>query len=206
MTAIVIPDIWRLVVDRDGMHRSDPWSPPLTVVCRPYRIEERERDLLFLVKHGRRLSVLRFVAGIAVASLFVALILHLPIGRILADVAPAAAGPWTTIPLIGWSATLAAGLFFARRMDAAAAVVAPTPEQTVTITPEGVHIETPVCVTDWRWSAWVRHHDLPEALMLEEPSGAMVIVPARAFPDAAARDAVRAMVAERVAAAEAAKA
>ncbi|MDK9697840.1 MAG: hypothetical protein OEL76_15785 [Siculibacillus sp.] len=173
----------------------------MTVVCRPFRIEETERDLLFRVKHGRRLTVLRFVAGVAVVSLAAAVLLHLMLGGLLVDIAPSASGPQTTIPVIGWAITVGAGLFFARRMDAASAVVTPMPEQTVTISSDGVRVETTVSVTDWRWSAWVRFHDRPEALMLEEPGGAMVILPARAFPDVAARDAARAMVAARLPAA-----
>lgn len=174
----------------------------MTVVCRPFRLEETERDLLFRVKHGRRLTVLRFVAGVAVASLLAAVLLHLPIGGLLADIAPSVSGPQTTIPVIGWAITVGTGLFFARRMDAASAVVPPMPEQAVTISPDGLRVETPVSVTDWRWSAWVGYHDLPEALMLEEPGGAMMVLPARAFPDPGARDAVRAMVVERVAVAK----
>lgn len=174
----------------------------MTVVCRPYRIEDTERDLLFRVKHGKRLTVVRFVLTVAGISLVAAFLLSLPIDGILNDVAPAFAGRQTTIPVIGWIVTLALGLFFARRMDAAAAVVAPMPEQTVTIAPDGVRIETPVSDTALQWSAWVRFHDLSEALMLEEPSGAMVILPDRAFPDAAARAAVREMIATHLPLAE----
>lgn len=178
----------------------------MTVVCRPYRIEEAERDLLFRVRHGKRLTVVRFVLGVAFAALVAAVILHLPIAGILADVAPSYAAPQTVVPVIGWIATVGAGLFFARRMDAASAVVAPMPEQTVTVGPDGIRVETPVSLTDWRWTAWVRFHDAPEALMLEEPSGAMLILPDRAFPDAAARATVREAIAARLPLAEPAKA
>ncbi len=175
----------------------------MTVVCRPFRIDETDRDLLFRLKHGRRLTVVRFVLGVAGAALAAAVILHLPIGNILAGIAPDYAAPQTVIPVLGWLATVAAGLFFARRMDAASAVVAPMPEQTVTVSPDGVRVETVVSVTEWRWPAWVRFHDVPEALMLEEPGGAMVVLPARAFPDVVTRDAVRAMVAAKLPSAEA---
>lgn len=177
----------------------------MTVVCRPYRLEDAERDLLFRVKHGRRLTVVHFVLTVAGIALVAALLLSLPIGGLLADVAPAWAGQTTTVPVIGWLVTIGLGLFFARRMDAASKVVAPMPEQTVTVTPDGVHVATPVSVTDWRWTAWTRYHDLPEALMLEEPSGAMLILPARAFSDAAARAVARETMAAHLPLAEPAK-
>ena len=178
----------------------------MTVVCRPYRLEAAERDLIFRAKHARGPSFARFTLGIAAAALAVAVILHLAVGNLLADLAPDYAAPQTTIPILAWIGTVAAGVFFARRMDAASAVFTPMPEQTVTVSPAGLHIETPMSVSDWHWTAWIRFHDLPEALLLEEPSGAMVVLPARAFPDPAARDAVRAMVSEKVAKAEVAKA
>jgi len=175
----------------------------VTVVCRPYRIEKAEHDLLFRVKHGRRLGFTRFVMMVAGVAILAAVFVHLLLGRALADVVPALADPATTIPALAWIGTLSAGLFFARRMDAAAAVVVAMPEQTVTITPDGVRVETPVSDTAWRWSAWTRFHDLPEALMLEEPSGAMLILPARAFPDTAARATAREGVAAHLPLAEA---
>lgn len=174
----------------------------MTVVCRPYRLEAADRDLIRRSSHAGRPSFTRFVGGVAIAALVAAVILHLPIGRIVADVAPAHGEPQTVIPILAWIGTVAAGLFFARRMDAAAAVFAPMPEQTVTVAAEGIRVETPVSVTDWRWPAWVRFHDTPDGLLLEEPSGATLVLPARAFADAAARDAVRAMVAEKLEAAE----
>ena len=170
----------------------------MTVVCRPYRLEAAERDLIFRTKHARGPSFTRFVLGVSGAALAVAVILHVAFGNTLAGLAPDYAAPQTVIPILAWIATVAAGVFFARRMDAATAVFTPMPEQTVTVTPEGLHIETPVSVTDWRWPAWIRFHDVPEALMLEEPSGAMVVLPARAFPDAAAREAVRAIMVEKL--------
>lgn len=177
----------------------------MTVVCRPYRLEAAERDLIFRTKHAKRATFTRFTLGASVAALAVAVILHLPIGRVLADIAPDWAEPQTVIPILAWIGTVAIGVFFARRMDAAASVFVPLPEQTVTVTPDGIRVETPVSVTDWRWPAWTRFHDAPEGLLLEEPSGAMLVLPARAFPDAAARDAVRAMVAERLPEAEKAR-
>lgn len=174
----------------------------MTVVCRPYRLEAADRELIFRTKHAKRPSFTQFVGGVAIAALAVAVLLHLVIGHLVADVAPAFGAPQTVIPVLGWIGTVAAGLFFARRMDAASAVFAPMPEQTVTVGAEGIRVETPVSVTDWRWPAWIRFHDTPDGLLLEEPSGAMLVLPARAFPDTAARDAVRAMVAERLEAAE----
>lgn len=176
----------------------------MIVVCRPYRIEETERDLLFRVRHGRRLSVLRLVLAGAGVSLLVAVLLSLLLGRVFADATPVWAEPASAVPSVGWVVGLGLALAFARRMDAAAAKVAPMPEQTVTVAPDGVRVETAVSVTDWRWTAWARFHDLPEALMLEEPGGAMVILPDRAFPDAAARAAVRETLAAHLPSAEAA--
>lgn len=174
----------------------------MTVVCHPYRIEKSEHDLLFRVKHGRRLGFTRFVVMVAGVATLAAVGVHALLARALADVVPALADPATTIPSLAWIVTLSAGLFFARRMDAAVAVVAPMPEQTVTIASDGVRVETPVSDTAWRWSGWTRFHDLPEALMLEEPSGAMLILPARAFPDAEARAVAREMVAAHLPLAE----
>jgi len=167
----------------------------VTIVCRPYRIEDAERDLLFRLKHGRRLSITRFVLTVMAGALCVAVILHVAVGGVLAEVAPDWAAARTTIPILAWIATLAAGLFFARRMDAAMAVVPAMPEQTVTIAPDGIRVETPVSVTDWRWAAWTRFHDAPEALLLEEPSGAVLVLPDRAFADADTRAAARATIA-----------
>lgn len=177
----------------------------MIVACRPYRLDETERDLLFRVRHGRRLTVVHFVLIVAGIALVAALLLSAPIDSILADVASEWAGRRTSVPAIGWLATLGLGLFFARRMDAASKVVPPMPEQIVTVADEGIRVETPVSVTDWRWTAWTRFYDLPEAVMLEEPSGAMLVFPARAFPDATARAAVRAMVAAHLPLAEPAK-
>lgn len=174
----------------------------MTVVCRPYRLEDAERDLLFRLKHGRRLSITRFVLGVMIGALCVAVILHVAVGGVLAEVAPEWAAARTTIPILAWILTLLAGLFFARRMDAAMAVVPAMPEQTVTIAPDGIRVETPVSATDWRWAAWTRFHDAPEALLLEEPSGAMLVLPDRAFADAATRASVRATIATHVPPAE----
>ncbi|NLH79896.1 MAG: hypothetical protein GX458_03500 [Phyllobacteriaceae bacterium] len=175
----------------------------MTVVCRPYRLEDAERELLFRLKHGRRLSITRFVLGVMFGALAVAGILHVAVGGVLAEIAPEWAAARTTVPILALIATLVAGVFFARRMDAAMAVVPAMPEQTVTIAPDGIRVETPVSVTDWRWTAWTRVHDAPEALLLEEPSGAMLVLPDRAFADAATRAAARAMVATHVPPAEA---
>ena len=170
----------------------------MTIVCRPYRIEDAERDLLFRVKHGRRLSITRFVLGVMIGALCVAAILHVSVGGVLAEIAPDWAAPRTTIPILAWILTLAAGLFFARRMDAATAGTPAMPEQMVAIGSDGIRVETPVCVTEWRWAAWACFHDAPEALVLEEPNGPMLVLPDRAFPDAAARAEARATIAAHV--------
>ncbi len=175
----------------------------MTIVCRPYRLEDAERDLLFRLKHGRRLSITRFVLFVMAGALCVAGILHVAVGGVLAEVAPDWAVARTTVPILAWILTLLAGLFFARRMDAVMAVVPAMPEQTVTIAPDGIRVETTVSVTDWRWTAWTRFHDAPEALLLEEPSGAMLVLPDRAFADPAARVAARAAIAAHLQAVEA---
>lgn len=168
----------------------------MTVVSRPYRIETRESGLLTAARDGgKALPIARFVLIVAVGSLALGWVAVLMLEKIFAerpDLLPPGLTGW-----IGFALAVVVLTVFARRADrlSQAMTFPDHPEQTVTISEDGVGVSNAWCDSTYRWAAFARLIDRPEGLALVEPNGVALILPDRAFPDAQAREEARAIIA-----------
>lgn len=166
----------------------------MSIETRPYTLGSAEWRLIgSLSPKGRTLSARALVAGTAVGSLAITFLVA-PFGddlalRLFGEAGEGVAtGPWIAFALFA-----AVMFWFAVMFDRASRrmSVPDHPAQRVTFAPDGVDVASERCASRFSWSAWVRCHDRPEALALEEPSGVFLVVPASAFASAEAhREAV----------------
>lgn len=171
----------------------------MTVACRPYRLESSESRLLSAARdNGRTIPIATFVVAVALGGLalgFAAVVvLETALGD-RRDLLPPGLAPW-----FGFALTVLVLGVYARRADrlSQAMTMPAHPEQTVEFAEDGVHVANAWCDSTYRWVAFGRLIDRPEGLALVEPNGVALIVPDRAFPDADARAAARAMIAARL--------
>lgn len=167
----------------------------MTILCRPYRLETSESVLLAAARNqGKTIPIARFVVAVALGALALAYVAVLVLETNLGarrDLLPPGLTPW-----IGFALAVLVLVVYARRADrlSQAMSMPDHPAQTVTFSEDGIGVSNDWCESTYRWGAFVRFVDRPEGLALVEPSGVALIVPDRAFPDAAARRDARAMI------------
>lgn len=174
----------------------------MTIVCRPYRLETTESGLLVAARRdkGKTIPIAGFVLAVAAGALAMGWVAVLALEKILGERSDLLPGGLT--PAFGFALAVLVLTVFARRADrqTQAMTVPDHPEQTVTISDDGVGVSNAWCDSAYRWTAFVRLVDRPEGLALVEPNGVALILPDRAFPDALAREEARAIIAAHLSA------
>ncbi len=169
----------------------------MTIVCRPYRLEPSESGLLLAARSesSKTIPIAHFVVAVAAGALAMGWVAVLVLEKILGERSDLL--PDGLTPAFGFALAVLVLTVFARRADrqAGALTFPDHPEQTITISDDGIGVSNLWSDSTYRWVAFVRLIDRPEGLALVEPNGVALIVPDRAFPDALAREEARATIA-----------
>lgn len=172
----------------------------MLLTTQPFRYTAQDLAEAGRAVTGQTMSITTYVGLAGLFGTVVGIGLASFVGTALRDTRFAEAVP---AGLSGWfalAATLAGLAFVARKADRAVATVSDdtVPEQRVAFADDGVHLLGLHGTSTTLWSGFTAATWRGDDLLLTTKLGPIVLVPARAMPDAAERASLRALIAERL--------